>query len=258
MTMNPARLYAHRLGRAYGPDSSRAALRGSLEGPVDGIETDVCLTADERLVLLHDPLLSLCTNLRGWARERNVAEITRARVLAPDGTVTDERPLQLEELIEMTPSDLTLQLDVKAHADSELARRTSETLCRALERHGPALRDRVEVLSFHTAACGWAAARGLRARLVIFADYSPVALARWATRHRLHGVSVEHFLLSDGLVAPLRSAGLSVNTGTVNEPELLDRVLAARPDAICTDRPHELRAALEGREARTPAFPLAA
>jgi glycerophosphoryl diester phosphodiesterase len=50
-------IYAHRLGRAYGPDSSHAALRRSLEQHVDGLETDCCLTADGELVLLHDPLL---------------------------------------------------------------------------------------------------------------------------------------------------------------------------------------------------------
>jgi hypothetical protein len=44
-------LYAHRLGRHYGPDSSAAALRHTLTGPVEGLETDVCLTADDRLVL---------------------------------------------------------------------------------------------------------------------------------------------------------------------------------------------------------------
>jgi hypothetical protein len=38
-------LYAHRLGRVPGPDSSRAALQATLSAPVDGLETDVCLTA---------------------------------------------------------------------------------------------------------------------------------------------------------------------------------------------------------------------
>ncbi len=256
--MEAVRLIAHRLGRAYGPDSSRIALRRCLAGPVDGLETDVCLTADERLVLLHDPLLPLCTDLSGWAHERSAAEIAGARIRASDGRVTEERPLLLEELIELLPADLDLQLEVKAHADSELARRTSVALCRALERHGTRLRDRVEVLSFHTAACGLAAGRGFRTRLIIFADYAPEALATWATKHRLHGVSVEHFLLGDRLIAPLRLAGLSVNTGTVNDPELLPRVLAAGPDAICTDCPHELIAVLEGVAGGVARLPLAA
>lgn len=45
----PTPLYAHRLGREPGPDSSRAGLRATLAGPVDGLEADACLTADGRL-----------------------------------------------------------------------------------------------------------------------------------------------------------------------------------------------------------------
>jgi glycerophosphoryl diester phosphodiesterase len=68
-------IIAHRLGRAYGPDSSRQALRRSLSQPLDGLETDCCLTADGQLVLLHDPLLALGTTTSGWAHERTAAQI---------------------------------------------------------------------------------------------------------------------------------------------------------------------------------------
>src|SRR5205807_388088 len=67
--------YAHRLGRAYGPDSSRAALARTLRRPIDGLETDCCLTQDGDIVLLHDPLLHLDTTISGWAREHTAAEI---------------------------------------------------------------------------------------------------------------------------------------------------------------------------------------
>jgi hypothetical protein len=52
-------------------------------------------------------------------------------------------------------------------------------------------------------------------------------------------------VLCFGILHRLRDAGLSVNTGTVNYPEILTRVLEFAPDAIGTDRPHELRAAAE-------------
>ena len=61
----------------------------------------------------------------------------------------------------------------------------------------------------------------------------------------MNGISVEHLLLSERLVGVLWDAGLSANAGTVNHPELLSRVLEFAPDAIGTDRPHELRAAAE-------------
>ena len=110
-------LYAHRLGREPGPDSSRAALRATLAGPVDGLETDACLTADGRLVLLHDPWLSSCTTLRGWAHETLWSDLRHARLRDRDATPTDETPMLLDELLDDAPGDLPLQVEVKAHGD---------------------------------------------------------------------------------------------------------------------------------------------
>ena len=233
-------LYAHRLGRAYGPDSSAAALAGTLGGParVAGLETDVCLTADGRLALLHDPLLTLGTTLEGWAHQRSAAAIVTARIRDARGAPSAQRPLLLEELLPDVPAEMGLQLEVKSHADPDLADRTAAALVDLLA--GNPLRDRTEVISFHPGACAVAAAGGLRSRLVIWASYAPNALAAWALDAGVAGVSIEHFLLSRELVTVLRDAGLSINTGTINRLEQLSRALEFSPDAIGTDRPHEL------------------
>jgi glycerophosphoryl diester phosphodiesterase len=236
-------LYAHRLGRHYGPDSSATALERTLSGPVEGLETDVCLTADGGLVLLHDPLLPLGTTLDGWARDRSVAEIRSAWLLGSAGEPTADHPLELDDLLRRTPDGIGLQLEVKAHADRLLAVRTAEALCQRLSKQ-PDL-GRVEVISFHGEACAVAAAHGIETRLVIWADYAPEALAAWALQTGVGGVSIEHFMLTERLVGVLRDAGLSVNVGTVNHHQLLPRVLEHSPDAIGTDRPHELRAEAE-------------
>ena len=243
MIVLPA-IVAHRLGRAYGPDSSRAALDRSLEQHVDGLETDCCLTADRELVLLHDPLLELGTTLSGWAHEPTAAQIRTGRLRQRDGTPSDERPLLLDELLELAPPGATLQLEVKAHADPPLARRTTRAICDRLAHH-PA-RARTEILSFFNSACELAADRGFRTRLIIIADYRIDALASWAQTARLHGVCVEHFLLSPALVGTLRASGLSVSTGTINHPALLAGLLPLGLDAITSDTSAELRAALPG------------
>jgi glycerophosphoryl diester phosphodiesterase len=239
-------LIAHRLGKAYGPDNSATALRRSLAGPLEGVETDVCLTADGELVLLHDPLLSLCTTLSGWAHERTLDELSRSSLLDEGGDPADEPPLMLDQLLEMTPPELIVQVEVKTQSNPELARLTAAAIC---ERYGRSHeRKRLEVISFHTDACEVAAAAGFRTRLVVWADYAPQVLATWAMRHEITGVKVEHFLLSDVLVGTLRAAGVTVSTGTVNDVELLEKVLAAEPRCITTDRPHELRAEAVARE----------
>jgi glycerophosphoryl diester phosphodiesterase len=239
-------IYAHRLGRAYGPDSSRPALRHSLEQHVDGLETDCCLTADGELVLLHDPLLELGTTLSGWAHQRTAAQITAGVLRDRDGTPSEEHPLLLDELLELAPPGATLQLEVKAHADPALAQRTTRAICDRLAQH-PA-RARSEILSFFTPACELAARLGFRTRLIIIADYRIDALAAWARAVGLHGVCVEHFLLSPALIAPLKAAGLSVATGTVNHPALLAGLLPLGLDAVTSDTPAELRAALAASE----------
>jgi glycerophosphoryl diester phosphodiesterase len=234
-----ADLIAHRLGSAYGPDNSATALRHSLSGPLEGLETDVCLTADRELVLLHSPLLSLGTTLSGWAHERVLDELLDASLLDSNGEPAGEPPLDLQQLLEMVPIGLTVQVEVKTQSNPQLARRTAAAICERFARS--AQRDRLEVISFHTDACEVAAAAGFKTRLVIWADYAPEMLAGWALRHGVTGVKVEHFLLSDELVGVLRAAGITVSTGTVNDVELLAQVLRAQPKCITTDRPHELR-----------------
>jgi glycerophosphoryl diester phosphodiesterase len=237
-------LYAHRLGREPGPDSSRAALQATLAGPVGGLETDACLTADGRLVLLHDPWLSGATTLRGWAHETVWSDLRHARLRDRDGAATNETPMLLHELLDDAPRDLPVQVEVKAHGDPELAQATAAAVCRVAG--GRADRDRVEVLSFHTTACEETARHGMPTRLVACADYMPAALARWAALAGVGGVCIEHFLLHPALVERLRSDGLSVTTGTVNDATLAARAAALGVDAITTDRPaalhHELAA----------------
>jgi glycerophosphoryl diester phosphodiesterase len=248
-----ANFIAHRLGRAYGPDSSAKALAGAIAGPLAGLETDLVLTADGELVLLHDPLLPLATTLKGWAHEHTADEIVAGRLLDQAGEPTEERPMLLGELLGAAPAVLPLQLEVKAHADEALARRTTEAICAQLRAAGAV--DRVELISFYSGACAVAAEGGLASRLIVWADYEPGALADWAARTGVAGVSIEHFLLSERMVGALREAGLSVNTGTVNDAELLERVLTFGPDAVVTDRPHELRAEAASRAALSGAAP---
>jgi glycerophosphoryl diester phosphodiesterase len=231
-------LYAHRLGREPGPDSSRAALQATLAGPVDGLETDACLTADGRLVLLHEPWLSGPTTLRGWAHQTLWSDLRRARLRDRHGAPTNETPMLLDELLDDTPRDIPVQVEVKAHGDPELARATAVAVCRAAG--GRADRDRVEVLSFHTTACEEAARHGMPARLIAWADYMPAALARWAALAGVGGVCIEHFLLHPALVERLRSDGLSVSTGTINDATLAARAAALGVESITTDRPAAL------------------
>lgn len=240
MTLPP--FYAHRFGRSYGPDSAASTLSRALDERLDGLETDCCLTADGELVLLHDPLLSHGTTIDGWVHESQSAEILRAHILDQDGKVTDETPLLLEDgLMLLKGRRLTVQLEAKAFCDKDLATRTSLAICKRLEEEPPPDGLEIEVISFWPEAVAAAAARGHRARLIVACPYTPSALREWAIKHEVFGIILEAYYWDTPHVAIWRDAGLSMMSGVCNDIQLLRRLLPLKPDAVASDRPHELR-----------------
>ncbi|MDP9293238.1 MAG: hypothetical protein M3O90_02250 [Actinomycetota bacterium] len=229
------RFIAHRFGRSYGPDSSAQALDRVLSEPLFGLETDCCLTRDDELVLLHDPWLPGATTLEGWVRDRSVNEITAGRLRAADGSPTGEQPMLLGELLARDLPTELLQLEVKATADPALAARTADALCSRVDGL-----PGVEVISFWPEACVIAADRGLNSRLIVACAYLPAQLASWAAESGITGIVLEGDYFDPRVIEALRAQGLSVISGVVNDPALLWRVAALAPDAVCSDRPHEL------------------
>lgn len=126
-------------------------------------------------------------------------------------------------MLEAIPSELPLQLDVKAYADTELARRTAEACCGISAELGRA--SQIEVISFFTPACEAAVAQGVRTRLVIWADYDPKTLINWVLDRGIGGLSLEGFILNRVLRDAAREAGLSISVGAVNTAEQLHRLL---------------------------------
>ena len=180
---NPAPLRPP-LGRAYGPDSSAAALAGALAAGVDGLETDGCLTADGELVLLHDPLLEVGTTLdrlgpRAHRRGDPRGPASRSR------RQSDRRaPLLLDELLEPRRPATCRSRSRSRRTPTGSSPGALRGDLRALRGH-PA-RHRIEVISFHSAAC----ARG-RLRLSGAAGrlrrLRAEALAAWAVSRGVDG-----------------------------------------------------------------------
>jgi glycerophosphoryl diester phosphodiesterase len=66
---------AHRGGAAYAPENTMSAFRNAVRLGVDQLEGDVQLTADGRLVLLHDDTLDRTTDCTGVVLDTTSAEI---------------------------------------------------------------------------------------------------------------------------------------------------------------------------------------
>ena len=68
-------VFAHRGGRALGPENTIPAFDLGMASGADGLELDVHLSADGRVVVCHDPTLDRTTDSAGPVAERTAAEL---------------------------------------------------------------------------------------------------------------------------------------------------------------------------------------
>ena len=76
--------FAHRGGRAHGPDNTLATFRGALERGATGLETDAWLTSDGAVVLDHDGVLRAARR-----RHEPIAQVRRDELPAHVPTLSE-------------------------------------------------------------------------------------------------------------------------------------------------------------------------
>ena len=92
--------FAHRGGRAHGPDNTLGTFREALARGAEGLETDAWLTADGQVVLDHDGVLRAAKK-----RHQPIADVRRDQLPAHIPTLT--------ELYESCGTNFDLAIDVR-------------------------------------------------------------------------------------------------------------------------------------------------
>lgn len=121
---------AHRGDRANCPENTMEAFCSVLAAGVDMIETDVHMTCDGELVLIHDKTVDRTTDGTGL-----VCQMTYARLLELNAG-TPQQPARIpraEELLELlTGTGVTLNLEIKEYCDPGNEARSRECVERCV------------------------------------------------------------------------------------------------------------------------------
>ncbi|GLB61056.1 glycerophosphodiester phosphodiesterase [Cytobacillus sp. NCCP-133] len=70
-----AKIFAHRGVSGHYPENTMAAFQAALEAGADGIELDVQMSKDGKLVIIHDEALDRTTNSTGYIKDLTYDEI---------------------------------------------------------------------------------------------------------------------------------------------------------------------------------------
>ena len=71
------KVYAHRGASAFAPENTMEAFKLAVEMNADGIETDVHMTKDGVLVLMHDEKIDRTTDGTGWIKDYTYEELSK-------------------------------------------------------------------------------------------------------------------------------------------------------------------------------------
>lgn len=140
-------IIGHRGAPTIQPENTLSSFALALAQGADALETDLRFTADDQLVLFHDPTLDRMTDGQGPLVQYTLAELKKRNTRAPGGQLTVDRIPTLAELIEATNATVPLLLELK---DPRFAQpRDAQRLVDLLQRY--AMVERVAIVSFHAA-----------------------------------------------------------------------------------------------------------
>ncbi|MFI8259525.1 MULTISPECIES: glycerophosphodiester phosphodiesterase [unclassified Streptomyces] len=248
-TARDVRVIAHRGASHEHPEHTLAAYRQAIDDGADALECDVRLSADGRLVCVHDRRVERTSDGRGTVSAMTYEELSGLDFGGWKGEAhRGAQVLLFEDLLkEALAADRPVGLAVETKHPTRAGGRLEAELVRVLKEHGLAdgSDGRVEVMSF---------SRNALIRLNRLAPGLPaVYLIERAVRpprppfagHA--GPGIDLLRKDPGLVARLKAKGLRVRVWTVDEPEDVELCLRLGVDTLITNRPREVREYLRGR-----------
>jgi len=138
---SPVKIIAHRGASAYSPENTLAAFRLALEMNADGVELDVHVSADSKLMVIHDPHTGRTGNKHLNIVETHSDELRTLDVGSWKGEAWQGEIIPfLEEALSLIPQDKHLFIECKS--------KDPQAFLGALSKLWDEHRDRLESSTF--------------------------------------------------------------------------------------------------------------
>lgn len=229
-------VWAHRGASAYAPENTLPAFRMAVEMHADGVELDVHLSADGKLIVCHDAKIDRTSSGSGEIKTMTLDEL-RAYSFANGRTEFGYVPVPtLEEVYELlAPTGLTVNVEIKGRAACIPA-----MCCAAAEKYG--MTDRVYYSSFYHPSL--VAVHAVDTHLPIAPLYSNEIVYPWLYASSFGARAIHpHFgalNVTPDMIVECHRRGIRVNFWTVDAAEDVRRVAEAGCDAIISNRPDDV------------------
>lgn len=235
MTIN----YAHRGASGYYPENTMVSFEKAVEMGCSGIETDVQMTKDGILVLIHDELVNRTTDKAGFVKDFTYSELKKLDAgswLSKD--FSGCRIPAVEELMLFAKNqDIIINFEIKTGVIEYKG--IEEKLIGMIYKYN--LTDRVILSSFNhysTVKCKEISKDIKTGLLYMEGIYKPERYAKFVGADALHPY---FYALNRDIIKDIKDEGIMINTFTVNDTDYMNYFYKLGIDGIITNYPDKLK-----------------
>lgn len=246
-----AEIVAHRGASATAPENTLAAFRQAWAEKSDGVELDILMTKDGRIVVNHDADTKRTTGVKKIIKDHTLAELRKLDAGSWKGDRWKGEPIPtLEEALAALPEGKSVYIEIKC--GPEVLPELKRVIGEAKKPEGM----RVIAFDFETIAEAKKLMPEVKMLWLVNGEKDPATgkriypeiadLAKKAADAGLDGINLHHgFPINKDSVAAIHGKGLAIAVWTVNDSKTAMAMAEAGVDMIATDHPAKLREWLE-------------
>ena len=234
MTIN----YAHRGASAYYPENTMLSFEKALEMGATGIETDVHLTKDGVLVLIHDEMVNRTTNGEGFVKDYTYSQLSKLDAGCWMGEeFTGIKIPTVEELIYLV-KDKNIIINFEIKSGIVIYEDIEQKLIDLIYKHK--INHKVILSSFNhysVAKCNKISKEINTGVLYMEGIYKPYDYAKTVGANAIH----PYFLaINEEVIKETKKHRIQINVFTVDDEEKMKYFLDMKVDGIITNCPDKL------------------
>lgn len=242
---NQILVWGHRGASGYAPENTLSSFQKAYEMGADGIELDIQLSKDGKIVVIHDETIDRTTNGKGFVKDFTLQQLKSFNANATHPEYEYEQIPAMEEVFDLLkPTNMTVNIELKTGVyDYEGIEEKIIALT-----HEKGFEKRVIYSSFNHYSILRIQKLDPDAKTAfLFAD-GFVDIVEYGKKYHVNALHPDQTCLRyPGFMEKCQESGIEVNTWTVNTTKEIQNAMNYGVHAIIGNYPDRIRKVLEGQ-----------
>ena len=237
------RNFAHRGFSGQYPENTMTAFEKALEAGCEGIEMDVHLTKDNKIVIIHDEKTDRTSNIKGYVKDMTYEELKKAdfSYIYSDKAGLCRIPTLREYFDLVKDKDIITNIELKTGIFEYPG--IEKAVYDMIKKYK--LEEKILISSFNHNSVMRMKAIAPELKYGFLSETWILNTGEYLNRYDIEAYHPDFHMLTDTEVHDLRAHNIKINTWTVNEPDDIQHMIDIRTEGIISNYPDRVKKLLE-------------